>query len=99
MEPTEYFILILFIALGVFSIVAAALNLDWYFQTSGAMTFVKWLGRKGARIFYVLLGLGLIAYGDGTVLTPTLYQTIVKSNCFFSRLACTILTVISSPNR
>ncbi|WP_455643077.1 Imm17 family immunity protein, partial [Parabacteroides sp.] len=47
MEPTEYFILILFIALGVFSIVAAALNLDWYFQTSGAMTFVKWLGRKG----------------------------------------------------
>ncbi len=63
MEPTEYFILILFIALGVFSIVAAALNLDWYFHTSGAMTFVKWLGRKGARIFYVLLGLGLIACG------------------------------------
>ena len=61
MEPTEYFILILFIALGIFSIVAAILNLDWYFQTSGAMTFVKWLG--GARIFYALLGLGLIACG------------------------------------
>ena len=39
------------------------LNLDWYFQTSGAMTFVRWLGRKGARIFYALLGLGLIACG------------------------------------
>jgi hypothetical protein len=63
MEPTEYFILTLFIALGIFSIVAAILNLDWYFQTSGAMTFVKWLGRKGARIFYTLLGLGLIACG------------------------------------
>ena len=62
MEPTEYFILTLFIALGIFSIVAAILNLDWYFQTSGAMTFVKWLGRKGARIFYALLGLGLIAW-------------------------------------
>ena len=55
MEPTEYFILILFIALGIFSVIAAILNLDWYFQTSGAMTFVMWLGRKGARIFYALL--------------------------------------------
>ena len=63
MEPTEYFILFLFIALGGFSIIAAILNLDWYFQTHGAMTFVKWLGRKGARIFDVLLGLGLIACG------------------------------------
>ena len=63
MEPSEYFILILFITLGIFSIIAAILNLDWYFQTNGAMTFVKWLGRKGARIFYVLLGLGLIACG------------------------------------
>ena len=63
MEPSEYFILILFITLGIFSIIAAILNLDWYFQTYGAMTFVKWLGRKGARIFYVLLGLGLIACG------------------------------------
>ena len=61
--PTEYFILILFIALGIFSVIAAILNLDWYFQTSGAMTFVRWLGRKGARIFYALLGLGLIACG------------------------------------
>ena len=56
MEPTEYFILILFIALGIFSVIAAIL-------TSGAMTFVRWLGRKGARIFYALLGLGLIACG------------------------------------
>ena len=63
MEPTESFLLTLFIALGIFSIVAAILNLDWYFQTSGAMTFVKWLWRKGARIFYALLGLGLIACG------------------------------------
>ena len=63
MEPTEYFILILFIALGIFSVIAAILNLDWYFQTSGVMTFGRWLGRKGARIFYALLGLGLIACG------------------------------------
>lgn len=63
MEPTEYFILILFIALGYSRLSLQILNLDWYFQTSGAMTFVRWLGRKGARIFYALLGLGLIACG------------------------------------
>lgn len=63
MDPSEYLILCLFIALGLFSLVAAAFNFDWYFETSGAMTFVKWLGRRGARIFYALLGIGLIACG------------------------------------
>lgn len=63
MGPSEYFILVIFIALGVFSIVAAALNIEWYFQTSGAMMFVRWFGRRGARIFYALLGLALVACG------------------------------------
>ncbi|WP_099463838.1 immunity 17 family protein [Parabacteroides provencensis] len=63
MKPSEYFILALFIALGIFSIIAAAFNFDWYFQTSGAMTFVRKFGRKGARIFYTILGLALIACG------------------------------------
>ena len=43
MDPSEYFILSLFIALGLFSIVAAICNFDWYFKTSGAMTFVNGL--------------------------------------------------------
>ena len=59
MDPSEYFILSLFIALGLFSIVAAICN----FKTSGGMTFVNWFGRGGARIFYALLGIGLIACG------------------------------------
>lgn len=63
MEPSEYFILALFIALGVFSMVAATFNFDWYFQTSGAMTFVRRFGRRGARIFYALLGVALIVCG------------------------------------
>ena len=54
MQPSEYFILVLFIVLGVFSITASVLNLDWYFQTDGARMFVKRFGRNGARIFYVL---------------------------------------------
>lgn len=68
MGPSEYFILILFIALGAFSIVAALFNFDWYFETSGATTFVRWLGRKGARVFYALLGAGLIACGTAGLL-------------------------------
>ncbi len=68
MGPSEYFILILFIALGAFSIVAALFNFDWYFETSGATTFVRWLGRKGARVFYTLLGAGLIACGTAGLL-------------------------------
>lgn len=63
MEPSEYFILILFIALGLFSMVAAILNLDWYFKTSGAMMFVNWFGRGGARVFYAFLGAGLVSCG------------------------------------
>lgn len=63
MEPSEYFILVLFMALGVFSLVAAVFNIDWYFKTGGAMTFVRWFGRGGARVFYALLGIVLIACG------------------------------------
>ena len=68
MTPSEYFIFALFIGLGNFSMVAALLDLEWYFQTSGAQTFVRWFGRKGARIFYVLLGLGLVACGTLAIL-------------------------------
>ena len=63
MAPSEYFIFALFIGLGLFSVVAAVMNLEWYFQTSAAQTFVRWLGRTGARLFYVLLGIGLMACG------------------------------------
>ena len=63
MEPADYFILVVFIALGLFSLIAALFNLDWYFNTSGASTFVHKFGRGGARIFYALLGLALIACG------------------------------------
>lgn len=63
MEPTDYFMLAIFIALGVFSLIAAIFNFDWYFETSGAATFVHKFGRKGARIFYALLGAALIGCG------------------------------------
>lgn len=63
MDPSEYFILSLFIALGLFSIVAAICNFDWYFKTSGAMTFVNWFGRGGARYLLCVVGNGLSLVG------------------------------------
>lgn len=68
MDPSEYFILVIFILLGAFSIVASVFDIDWYFKTSGADTFVRRFGRKGARIFYVLLGLALIGCGTAGLL-------------------------------
>lgn len=63
MEPTDYFLLVIFIALGAFSLIAAIFNFDWYFSTSGAATFVRRLGRRGARIFYAILGVVLMVCG------------------------------------
>ena len=63
MAPSEYFIFALFIGLGLFSVVAAVLNLEWYFQTSAALTFVRWFGRTCSFLFYGMLGIGLMACG------------------------------------
>ena len=63
MNPSEYFILFIFMALGLFSLVAAIFTTDWFFQSRGAASFIKLFGRQGARIFYALLGLGLITCG------------------------------------
>ena len=64
MDPSETLILVLFNALGAFSLVAAVINMDWFFETSAAMSFVSKLGRTGARIFYGLLGIGLLICGS-----------------------------------
>jgi small neutral amino acid transporter SnatA (MarC family) len=63
MRTSEYLVLAIFIAAGITSLAAAIFNFDWYFQSRKAATFVSWFGRKGARVFYGLLGLALIASG------------------------------------
>lgn len=63
MNPADYFIFVLFIALGCFSITAAIFNFEWYFRTSAAQGFVQRLGRTGARWFYAALGLLLAGCG------------------------------------
>jgi small neutral amino acid transporter SnatA (MarC family) len=53
----------LFLAAGGFSIVSAVQDWDWFLQSRKARLFVNLMGRKGARIFYGILGLALVALG------------------------------------
>ena len=48
---------------GVFSIFCAVRDYDWFMENHRAWLFVKLLGRNGARVVYILLGLFLIAFG------------------------------------
>ncbi len=47
----------LMIAFGLFLIVAAIANWEWYFKQRRAQSVVKAMGRTGARWLYGLLGL------------------------------------------
>ncbi|MEM8780999.1 MAG: immunity 17 family protein [Cyanobacteria bacterium P01_G01_bin.49] len=54
---------LLVIAGGIFALCGAILNWDWYMNHRKARFFVKIFGRTGARIFYGILGVGLIILG------------------------------------
>ena len=54
---------ILFILVGLLSVAASYFNWDWYFNNYRARFLVKTIGRKGARIFYMVLGLFLVGLG------------------------------------
>jgi drug/metabolite transporter superfamily protein YnfA len=58
---------ILFVSAGCFSIAGAYFNWDWFMENRRAWIFVKLLGRNGARIFYGLLGAGLVTLGLTTL--------------------------------
>jgi hypothetical protein len=54
---------LLFVALGVFTALAAALDWEWFMEDRKARFFVRLFGRGGARMFYAFLGFGLIVLG------------------------------------
>lgn len=60
MTNPEY---LLFALAGLFSMAGGLFDWEWFMANRRAALFVKILGRTGARIFYILLGLGLIALG------------------------------------
>jgi small neutral amino acid transporter SnatA (MarC family) len=51
------------VALGLFLLTCAVTNWPWYYSFRSAQWLRRWLGRRGARVFHALLGLGLIALG------------------------------------
>lgn len=63
----EKFIMIAMPALlllaGIFSIVCAWKDYDWFMEHKKAKFMARILGRKGARIFYIVLGTALTAVG------------------------------------
>ena len=52
-----------FLFAGGFSVAGAALDWDWFMNNRRAWLFVKLFGRGGARVVYVLIGLGLAVLG------------------------------------
>lgn len=48
---------------GLFTIAAAVLDWEWFFTNRRAAPFVRVFGRSGARIFYGLLGVGILVLG------------------------------------
>ncbi len=51
------------VAVGILTIVASVLNLDFFFNSRKARFFVNIFGRTGARIFYIVLGFAIIIMG------------------------------------
>ena len=48
---------------GLFSIVCAAFDFDWFMNNSRAKFFIKIFKRSGARVFYIVLGIVLCIMG------------------------------------
>ncbi len=48
------------LVVGLYAIIASVLNFEFFFNNKKAQRMVNVFGRKGARIFYGILGLLLI---------------------------------------
>ncbi len=49
--------------IGIFVLVCAAMDQDWFMQSRKAQYFVNVFGRNGARIFYGIIGVFFIVLG------------------------------------
>lgn len=59
----HYIIQSVFVLVGILSILASVFNWEWFFTAHNSQFVVRNLGRNKARIFYALLGIGMIAAG------------------------------------
>ena len=54
---------LILVGTGLFSIVGAVLNKDWFMNNRKARPLVRLLSRNGARVFYIMLGVALVVLG------------------------------------
>ena len=61
---------VFFIAVGIFSLAGAVFDWDFFFNARKSRRIVNIIGRKGARIFYGILGVFIIAMGVAVLVVP-----------------------------
>ena len=54
---------IFFVVAGLFTVVAGAMNWDWFMDHPKARFMCAICGRGGARVFYVVIGAALVVFG------------------------------------
>jgi hypothetical protein len=66
---------LLLILCGLFSIVCALKDYDWFMNSRRAAFILRIFGRRGARVFYVLLGAVIIIFSVfGALIDSTLFR-------------------------
>lgn len=53
---------IILILIGLFTMAGGVFDWDWFLGRWRAQLCIKLLGRQGARIFYIILGLAVIGF-------------------------------------
>ena len=54
---------IILVFAGLYAVIGAIGNWDWFMENRKAIRWVKLIGRDKARVFYILLGTVLIVIG------------------------------------
>ncbi len=68
--PDRSVFYVMFIFVGIFSVVAAICNWDWYFNGRRARTMCKMFGRTATRVIQVILGLVIISMSVYALISP-----------------------------
>jgi len=54
---------LLLVLAGLFAMAGGVFDWEWFMNNRKAQALVNWLGRGGARVFYVILGLAIAILG------------------------------------
>ena len=63
MEANQLPVILIGLVAGLFTIICAAKDYDWFIENRKTWLLIKLIGRDGTRIFYVLLGILIIVLG------------------------------------